>query len=126
MGASSASPRILIVDDEPILVEVLREILGGEYRVAVATSGARGLQLARSQAFDLVLLDLHLADMDGREVCRQLKADPSTAGVPVVFVTGSGGAVAELEAAGAADVLAKPVEAEEVRGCVAALLRRPA
>ena len=86
-GGGTASGRILIVEDEPGLAEVLTDLLGDEgYQTAVSVDGA-ALAAARANPPGLILLDAMMPGMDGPEVCRRLKADPRTARVPVVFVT---------------------------------------
>lgn len=103
---------ILVVDDVPANIEVLSGILRADYRVRAATSGARALAIALSDAPpDLILLDVMMPDMDGFDVCRRLKSDLRTRRIPVIFVT----AMSEIEdetagfAAGCVDYLTKPV-----------------
>ena len=103
---------ILVVDDTPANIDLLREILKSRYKVRVATNGERALEIAQgSPRPDLVLLDIMMPGMDGYEVCRRLKADESTAGIPVIFVTAKSD-VADEEAGfqiGAVDYITKPV-----------------
>ena len=115
---AAARRTLLVVDDQPANVRVLAEILRGEFQVVFATSGARALEIARSQPVDLVLLDLFMPAMDGREVCRQLKADTKTRCIPVIFVTADGDAAPDAAALGAAACLSKPVEPEVLRELV--------
>jgi DNA-binding response OmpR family regulator len=85
-----APGRVLVVDDDPAVAETLVDILGDEgYAVATAVDGA-ALEAALADPPALVLLDVLMPSMDGPEVCRRLKADPRTAGVPVVFLTAVG------------------------------------
>ncbi|MDD1620820.1 MAG: EAL domain-containing protein [Methylococcaceae bacterium] len=107
-----AKPRILIVDDVNENLHVLMNILREDYAILAATNGEKALELAaRQPSPDLMLLDIKMPGMDGYEVVRRLKANPATAGIPVIFVT----ALAETndEAAGlklgAADYITKPV-----------------
>lgn len=104
-------PTLLLVDDEPNNLQVLRHILQDQYRLLFARDGDKALQLARSEALDLVLLDVMMPGMTGLEVCRQLKQDPATATVPVIFVTALNDSRDEAEgfAAGAVDYITKPV-----------------
>jgi CheY-like chemotaxis protein len=106
------SSSILVVDDTPANIAILREVLKGRYRVRVATSGERALEIAHATPRpDLILLDIMMPEMDGREVCRRLKADEATAGIPVIFVTAKS-EVEDEEAGlrlGAVDYIAKPV-----------------
>ena len=78
-------PRLLLVDDEPTNLQVLRHILQADYRLLFATDGERALQVAREQRPDLVLLDTMMPNLDGYAVCRALKADATTASIPVIF-----------------------------------------
>src|SRR5574340_1175675 len=108
---SGVRPAILVVDDTPENIDVLRGILGADYTVKVANSGQLALKIAAAQLPDLVLLDVMMPGMDGYEVCRQLKADPLTRAIPVIFITARGETEDEVQGLGlgAADYLAKPV-----------------
>ncbi|TCT26129.1 response regulator [Thermomonas haemolytica] len=113
-------PCLLLVDDEPTNLQVLRRVLEADYRLLFATDGARALQLARTQQPRLVLLDVMMPGMDGHAVCAALKQDPATAAIPVIFVTALADASDEaggLEA-GAVDYITKPVSAPVVRARV--------
>ena len=81
------APTVLLVDDEPANLQVLRQILQPHYRLLFAKDGAKALELARTGHPDLILLDVMMPGLTGLEVCEQLKQDPSTAQVPVIFVT---------------------------------------
>jgi len=78
---------LLIVDDEPSNLAVLREILGQHYRLIFATNGRAALELARKQKPAMVLLDIQMPDMNGYQVCQCLRLDPATENIPVIFVT---------------------------------------
>ena len=108
----SLQDRILIVDDDPLNVRVLVEFLRGEYSLSIARDGPQTLErLQVGPLPDLVLLDVMMPGMDGYEVCRRIKADPATWGVPVVFVTALNQPFDESAAfdAGAVDFLTKPI-----------------
>ncbi len=79
--------QILVVDDLPLNVEILGEALERDYDVFFATSGREALALVESAAPDLILLDVMMPDINGYEVCRLLKENPVTRGIPVIFVT---------------------------------------
>ncbi|MCI4626505.1 MAG: response regulator [Candidatus Magnetoovum sp. WYHC-5] len=80
--------KLLIVDDEPINIEVLAKTLGKEYKIVVANNGMRALAIAQAaQPPDLILLDIMMPDMDGYEVCRRLRADIRTKNIPIIFIT---------------------------------------
>ncbi|MFA6698853.1 MAG: diguanylate cyclase [Thiomicrospira sp.] len=79
---------ILIVDDMTSNIQVLANALQDDYRIKVATSGERALQIAQSASPpDLILLDIMMPGLDGYQVCKQLKSDPKTSGIPIIFVT---------------------------------------
>lgn len=79
---------ILIVDDTPANIQILAEALRSRYLIMVATSGAAALDLLRQGELpDLILLDIMMPDMDGYTVCRQIKREPRTQNIPVIFVT---------------------------------------
>ena len=82
--------RVLIIDDDPDLIETTRDILQSEdYEVLVAVTGHDGLMKAAQEKPNLILLDLSLPDgMDGFEVCEKIKADPLTAAIPIIVLTG--------------------------------------
>lgn len=105
-------PIILIVDDEPVNLAVLAELLRPEYRVRAATSGADALKVAAlSPIPDLILLDVMMPRMDGYEVLRRLQADPGTRDIPVIFLTALAAPADEEQglAAGAVDYITKPI-----------------
>ncbi|KOO10421.1 chemotaxis protein CheY, partial [Vibrio xuii] len=79
-------PRILIVDDEPANLKVMKQLLQDHYRLSFARSGQDALKLMENDGFDLVLLDIMMPGMTGFDVCERLKANPDTAAIPVIFV----------------------------------------
>lgn len=103
---------ILLVDDDPVNIDVLNIILGEKYNIMVATSGAQALLLAPEQP-DLILLDIMMPEMDGYEVCRRLKNAPALSGIPVIFVTGMNDPEDEIKglSLGAVDYFIKPMHA---------------
>ena len=104
-------PNILVVDDTPENIDVLRGILGADYSVRVANNGQLALKIAATLPTDLILLDIMMPEIDGYEVCRQLKANPLTRAIPVIFITAKAETEDEVQglALGAADYLTKPV-----------------
>ncbi len=80
-------PLILIVDDEPANLAVMREVLGDKYQLVYAKNGASALAAAEKYNLSLILLDINLPDMDGYEICKQLKGNPNTHQIPIIFVT---------------------------------------
>lgn len=108
----SAKPTVLVVDDTPDNLSLVSGLLKDLYKVKVANSGERGLRIASAdEAPDLILLDIMMPGMDGYAVCRQLKADPKTADIPVIFLTAKSQVEDEqmgLEI-GAVDYITKPI-----------------
>ena len=123
---SEPRPRILVIDDTPVNLKLLKLSLEKEFDVFTATSGADGLDMARSQSPDLILLDVLMPDMDGFETCRRLKADAELKAIPVVFVTGQSDTESETTGLllGAADYIAKPIKVGTVRQRIRNLLER--
>lgn len=118
--------RILVIDDNPNDVSVVRYRLErAGYQVISATSGEQGLELARSTSPDCVLVDLRMPGMDGREVCRRLKADETLRNIQVLMLTGvdQPADVAEGLNAGADDYVTKSAEVPVVLARVKAQLR---
>jgi CheY-like chemotaxis protein len=89
--------------------------------------GQLGLELVREYRPDVVLVDLHLPDLDGREVLEQLKADPATADIPVVVLSADAtpSQVERLRVAGAADYLTKPLDVERLMAVLAGDVTAP-
>ncbi len=87
-AAPEKSHLILIIDDNSMNIRVIAHILS-DYEVIFATDGKKGLELALEKKPDLILLDVMMPDMDGYQVCTQLKSDSSTIGIPVIFITAS-------------------------------------
>lgn len=119
-GATAPRHRLLVVDDQPLNLRLIYEILGAEYQVFGATSGQQALAFCAATPPDLVLLDVVMAGMDGLETCRRLRADEATRDIPVIFVTG--GTHDESEEAcwlaGGADFVSKPIRATTLRNRV--------
>ena len=118
--AHDQRPRLLLVDDEPTNLQVLRHVLQADYRLLFATDGERALQVAREQRPDLVLLDIMMPNMDGYAVCCALKADAATASIPVIFITALDDSQDETAGfdVGGVDYLTKPVSPPVVRARV--------
>ncbi|MBQ5948959.1 two-component system response regulator [Massilia sp. ST3] len=105
-------PTILIVDDTPDNIMLLSRLLKDKYHTKVATNGSTALQIAGSSLeLDLILLDVMMPGMDGYETCRQLKANPATADIPVIFLTAKNQVEDEAMglSVGAVDYLGKPI-----------------
>jgi len=124
-----AQESVLVVDDEEDILQLLTYNLAREgYKVGCAATGEEALRVARAELPDLVLLDLMLPGTDGLEVCKLLKSDPRTAGIPIIMLTAKGeeaDVVAGLEL-GAADYVTKPFSPRVLVARVRAVLRRGA
>jgi len=119
--------KILVVDDDPGLVELLRvSFEQAGFTVIAATNGIAALQQARSHRPDLIVLDLVLPEMDGFTVCETLRKERATASIPIVMLTGltsEFNRFAGLDC-GADDYVRKPVTIDELLAKVRPLLRR--
>jgi two-component system alkaline phosphatase synthesis response regulator PhoP len=119
-----AKPRLLVVDDEPAVLDLLVYNLNkAHYEVLTATNGRQALEIARQSEPDLILLDLMLPEIDGLDVCRQLR---HTSNVPVIMITARGeelDRVLGLEL-GADDYICKPFSVRELMARIKAVLRR--
>jgi phosphate regulon transcriptional regulator PhoB len=119
--------RVLIVEDEPDIRDLLAFHLERDgYQVTRATTGSEALRQVRATPPDLVILDLMLPEMDGLEVCRRLRTDGATAGLPVIMLTAKGDEVDRVVGLeiGADDYIVKPFSPKEVLARVRAVLRR--
>ncbi|MEO0848093.1 MAG: ATP-binding protein [Cyanobacteria bacterium J06648_1] len=108
---------ILIVDDTPANLRVLSATLGDRgYEVRCVNSGAMALTVARNAPPDLILLDIKMPEMDGYQVCQQLKSDPKTYEIPVIFLSALDDIADKVKAftAGGVDYITKPFQTEEV------------
>ncbi|HJV03600.1 MAG TPA: diguanylate cyclase [Burkholderiaceae bacterium] len=113
--------KVLVADDDAINRQVLAELLKPDYTVLLAKNGTQALERATRHAPDLILLDVMMPDMDGYEVLRRLRADPQTAGIAVIFISGLDRPEDEANGLkmGVADYIAKPFNATVVLARVA-------
>jgi CheY-like chemotaxis protein len=112
---------LLVVDDNEMNRDMLsRRLKRQGYMVAVAEDGYQALKMIKAQQFDLVLLDIMMPGMDGYEVCRRIKSEPKTSGIPIIFIT----SMSEIQnktkgfELGAVDYITKPFEVMEVKARV--------
>ncbi len=119
---SQYKPIILIVDDTPENIDVLAATLRNDYDLKIATNGKRALQIAQQSnpKPEMILLDVMMPEMDGYEVCRQLKANPVTSDIPVLFVTAKANPCDEEQGfeLGAVDYITKPISPPRVKARV--------
>jgi diguanylate cyclase (GGDEF)-like protein len=120
LKAPVSRPRLLVVDDQPINIQVMHQIFAADHHVFMATTGAQALSFCTATPPDLVLLDIVMPGMDGFEVCTALKADANTRDIPVIFVTAHTDAAQETRGLelGAVDFITKPVTPAVVRARV--------
>jgi len=123
------SPRILVVDDEPDLLELVRFNLSqAGFEVETAATGREALERLEASPPDLVILDLMLPDVSGNDICRQIRGDPALAELPIVMLTAKSEEVDRVVGfeLGADDYVAKPFSPRELTLRVRAVLRRRA
>ena len=128
-GAEHEKRRIVIVDDDLMIRETVRLSLEhAGFSVRVVEDPSTALAVIRAMKPDLVVLDMYMGAVDGREIARGLKNDPATAKLPVVFFTGSNEAVDVVTGldAGAVDYIAKPIDGEVLVAKIRGILKMPA
>ncbi len=121
-----AAPKILVVDDQPINVQLLKRKLEREgMTVATAYSGPEALDLVAADKPDLILLDVMMPDMDGIEVCQRLQTDPENKTIPIIFITARTSKEGKIEGlgVGAVDYITKPIDLDETLARVQTQLR---
>jgi phosphoserine phosphatase RsbU/P len=121
MNNATEKKLVLIVDDAPANIQVVHSILRDDFKIRVATSGAKALDLVKTKPQpDLILLDVTMPEMDGYEVCGILKATPDSRDIPVIFLTGKTEADDETKGfeAGAVDYIHKPFSPAVVKARV--------
>lgn len=104
-------PKLLLVDDEPVNLRVLKQLLADHYQLVFAKDGEQALRLAKEQSPDLILMDVMMPGMTGFDTCKALKADVTTASIPVIFVTALTEEHDETEGfnVGGVDYITKPI-----------------
>ena len=117
MKTDDGNQKILIIDDTPANIQILNAILKDQYQIFFATHGKVGLEIARREQPDLILLDIMMPGMSGYEVCSQLKNSGKTHNIPIIFITAMVNPEEEARGleAGAIDYLIKPVSPPIVR-----------
>ncbi|GJQ57247.1 MAG: adenylate/guanylate cyclase domain-containing response regulator [Candidatus Scalindua sp. AMX11] len=111
---------VLVVDDTETNIDILVAALDNEYEISVAMDGESALETVNLEPPDLILLDIMMPGMDGYQVCRRLKSEPKTSGIPIIFIT----SMSEVESKtkglemGAVDYITKPFDIMEVKARV--------
>ena len=113
-------PTLLVVDDVVTNIDILLETLGKDYTMLVATGGADALDSVKEARPDLILLDVMMPGMDGFEVCRRLKDDPTTSDIPIIFITALNETKNKVKgfSVGCVDYVTKPFQPDEIRARV--------
>jgi DNA-binding response OmpR family regulator len=117
--------KILVIDDEPMVIRMVTDALTGRgFTVMSAPNGYEGLIAARSDKFDLILLDVVMPDLDGHEVLARLRKDDRTKDVPVIHLSAVGDFDRQLKAMqdGSADYITKPIKPSELADRVESFL----
>ncbi len=117
-----ASRTVLVVDDDVMMGELMAAIIdSADYHTVIAADGVQGVQLAQSASPAVVFCDFSMPGMNGEDVLRSLRADPRTAGIPLILM--SGHAPSDLNALGADAFLQKPFSFDEVLPLISSLLQ---
>ncbi len=116
MPSTEQKQKILIVDDDPVTVLLLKELLGVEHELHYAAEEGKALEIAVAEKIDLVLLDIMLPDTDGFTICRTFKRNSETANIPIIFISAKSGTDDEVRGleAGAVDYITKPISAPKI------------
>lgn len=119
--ASAAVKTLLLVDDQPEQLRVLREILQDDYLLLFAEDGVRALDIGKAMQPDLILLNVMLPEMSGYEVCKSFKQDLRTSAIPVIFISNISDSNDEIDgfAAGGVDYLRRPLSPAIIKARVA-------
>lgn len=120
-------PKILIVDDEPDILEFIKYLLEREdYKVETAANGIEAIQKSKTFKPDLILMDVMMPIMDGIEACRQIKLQPDTKNIFIIFLTARSEEYSEIAGfeAGADDYINKPVKPRVLLSRIKAILKR--
>lgn len=104
-------PKVLIVDDEPTNLRIMRQVLDNDYRLSFAKNGEDAIELATNELPDLILLDIMMPNITGYEVCTRLKANAETVNIPIIFVSALNDEIDEMKGfeCGAVDYIFKPI-----------------
>jgi len=127
-AVESPKPRLLIIDDEPLVITMLTRLLRRSYEISTASSGPEGLRLASAQPWDAILCDVMLPELSGPQLMRRLEAEGKPVAAKMGFMTGGAfgaEATAFLDGLGKDGWLPKPFGAAQLEAFVARLVQRP-
>jgi len=118
--------KLLIVDDDPDILELLESTLESEFELIKASTGKEALEKLKGQLPDLLVLDYMLPDLEGPQICKIIRKDPLLSNLPVLMLTGKGELEHKVEGleSGADDYMTKPVNLMELLARISALVRR--
>ena len=121
--------KVLVIDDDPMILKMVKTVLENSslgFEVTSTDQGRKGIEMAKSQIPDLILLDLMMPEMDGIEVCEHLRASRLTYLIPVIMLTASASSIHRLDAlrTGVDEYLSKPFDPEELEARIVGLIRR--
>lgn len=114
-------PTVLVVDDTPTNIDVLKGVLQDDYRIKVALNGRKAIEIAKkNHDISIILLDIMMPEMDGYQVCQVLKSDVLTQHIPIIFITAKSSAADEQQGLtlGAVDYISKPIQPDIVKARV--------
>jgi DNA-binding response OmpR family regulator len=130
LASPSLSPangrQVLVVEDNPDMREFIAFELQGEYRVLKGGNGIEGVRVATEQLPDVIISDVMMPEMDGYQLCREIRKDPRTMHIPIILLTARADMAMKIEGLehGADDYLTKPFNAQELRAKIKALLEQ--
>jgi signal transduction histidine kinase len=124
-AGASRRASLLVIDDDPLILHLINRVLSRDYAVVLAGDGEEGLELARTSPPDLIISDIGMPRMNGQELLRQLRREPSLQHIPLIVLTADGDRQLRLESLrdGAYDFLVKPFSVDELRVRIANLVR---
>tara|TARA_R110002167_G_scaffold31205_12_gene102748 strand:+ start:1689 stop:2219 length:531 start_codon:yes stop_codon:yes gene_type:complete len=119
-GLDLSSVKILVVDDQVMNIQSVNALLSSSYTVLAATNGEDALKIAEEQSPDLILMDVVMPGMSGKDACMQLKANETTESIPVIFITTISGDHEENECweSGGVDFISKPFNPQTLKNRV--------
>lgn len=122
--SSMSGQTLLVVDDSPLMQEIIRRAITGNYRLLMANNATKALSLMAQEAIAILILDVSMPEIDGFELCRTLRSLPQFQQLPIIMLTARNGAFDRVQArlAGATEYLTKPFDAAELNQLIERLL----